>query len=140
MSPIIKTVDSLDFDHHPNFTPTDLHSRARKIHQMTKQTLFTPYTLGSLTLSNRVVLAPLTRNRAGQGFVPSEFAATYYSQRASAGLLISEATQISRQGQGYQDTPGIYTQAQIDGWRTVTDAVHAKGGKIFLQLWHVGRV
>jgi NADH:flavin oxidoreductases, Old Yellow Enzyme family len=107
---------------------------------MTDQNLFTPYTLGALTLSNRIVLAPLTRNRAGQGFVPSEFAATYYSQRASAGLLISEATQISQQGQGYQDTPGIYTQAQIDGWRTVTDAVHAKGGKIFLQLWHVGRV
>ncbi|SDB16111.1 N-ethylmaleimide reductase [Pseudomonas sp. NFACC23-1] len=107
---------------------------------MADQILFTPYTLGDLTLSNRVVLAPLTRNRAGQGFVPSEFAATYYSQRASAGLLISEASQISQQGQGYQDTPGIYTQAQIDGWRTVTDAVHAKGGRIFLQLWHVGRV
>ncbi|BBP59878.1 alkene reductase [Pseudomonas sp. St316] len=107
---------------------------------MTDQNLFTPYTLGDLTLSNRVVLAPLTRNRAGQGFVPSEFAATYYSQRASAGLLISEASQISQQGQGYQDTPGIYTQAQIDGWRTVTEAVHAEGGRIFLQLWHVGRV
>ena len=107
---------------------------------MTDQILFTPYMLGDLTLSNRVVLAPLTRNRAGQGFVPSEFAATYYSQRASAGLLISEASQISQQGQGYQDTPGIYTQAQIDGWRTVTEAVHAKGGRIFLQLWHVGRV
>ncbi|WP_053179097.1 alkene reductase [Pseudomonas kilonensis] len=107
---------------------------------MTDQILFTPYTLGDLTLSNRVVLAPLTRNRAGQGFVPSEFAATYYSQRASAGLLISEASQISQQGQGYQDTPGIYTQAQIAGWRTVTEAVHAKGGRIFLQLWHVGRV
>lgn len=107
---------------------------------MTDQNLFTPYTLGSLSLSNRIVLAPLTRNRAGEGFVPSEFAATYYSQRASAGLLISEASQISQQGQGYQDTPGIYTQAQIEGWRTVTDAVHAKGGKIFLQLWHVGRV
>ncbi|BBH33953.1 MULTISPECIES: alkene reductase [Pseudomonas] len=107
---------------------------------MTDRNLFTPHKLGDLTLSNRVVLAPLTRNRAGQGFVPSEFAATYYSQRASAGLLISEASQISQQGQGYQDTPGIYTQAQIDGWRTVTDAVHAKGGRIFLQLWHVGRV
>jgi N-ethylmaleimide reductase len=107
---------------------------------MTNETLFEPYTLGSMTLSNRVVLAPLTRNRAGAGFVPSEFAATYYSQRASAGLLISEATQISQQGQGYQDTPGIYTQAQIDGWRKVTKAVHAKGGRIFLQLWHVGRV
>ncbi|NUA30598.1 alkene reductase [Cupriavidus basilensis] len=107
---------------------------------MTDKTLFKPYMLGSLTLSNRVVLAPLTRNRAGAGFVPGELAATYYSQRVSAGLLISEATQISQQGQGYQDTPGIYTQAQIDGWHQVTDAVHAKGGRIFLQLWHVGRV
>ncbi|WP_421560349.1 alkene reductase [Pseudomonas sivasensis] len=107
---------------------------------MNDKSLFEPYTLGSLTLSNRIVMAPLTRNRAGEGFIPSEFAATYYGQRASAGLLISEATQISQQGQGYQDTPGIYTQAQIEGWRKVTDAVHAKGGRIFLQLWHVGRV
>ncbi|KAA8553995.1 MULTISPECIES: alkene reductase [Pseudomonas] len=107
---------------------------------MTEKNLFETYTLGSLTLSNRVVLAPLTRNRADAGFVPSKFAATYYSQRASAGLLIAEATQISQQGQGYQDTPGIYSQAQIDGWREVTAAVHAKGGRIFLQLWHVGRV
>lgn len=107
---------------------------------MNDKTLFEPYTLGSLTLSNRIVMAPLTRNRAGEGFVPSEFAATYYSQRASAGLLISEASQISQQGQGYQDTPGIYTQAQIDGWRKVTEAVHERGGRIFLQLWHVGRV
>ncbi len=107
---------------------------------MTQKSLFEPYALGSLTLSNRIVLAPLTRNRARAGFVPSELAPTYYSQRASAGLLIAEATQISQQGQGYQDTPGIYTQAQIDGWRQVTDAVHAKGGRIFLQLWHVGRI
>lgn len=107
---------------------------------MTQKSLFEPYALGSLTLSNRIVLAPLTRNRARAGFVPSELAPTYYSQRASAGLLIAEATQISQQGQGYQDTPGIYTQAQIDGWRPVTDAVHAKGGRIFLQLWHVGRI
>ncbi|HBP31344.1 MAG: alkene reductase [Advenella sp.] len=107
---------------------------------MTQKSLFAPYALGSLTLSNRIVLAPLTRNRARAGFVPSELAPTYYSQRASAGLLIAEATQISQQGQGYQDTPGIYTQAQIDGWRQVTDAVHAKGGRIFLQLWHVGRI
>lgn len=107
---------------------------------MNDKSLFEPYTLGSMTLSNRVVMAPLTRNRAGAGFVPNELAATYYSQRASAGLLISEATQISQQGQGYQDTPGIYTQAQVDGWHKVTDAVHAKGGRIFLQLWHVGRV
>jgi N-ethylmaleimide reductase len=102
--------------------------------------LFEPYSAGSLTFSNRVVLAPLTRNRAGAGQVPSEFAATYYGQRASAGLLVSEATQVSRQGQGYQDTPGIYSQAQIDGWRKVTEAVRAKGGRIFVQLWHVGRV
>lgn len=107
---------------------------------MTEKTLFEPYALGPLTLANRIVMAPLTRNRAGKGFVPSEFAATYYSQRASAGLLISEATQISQQGQGYQDTPGIYSQAQIDGWRVVTEAVHAKGGRIFAQLWHVGRI
>lgn len=107
---------------------------------MTDNALFEPYQLGSLTLSNRIVMAPLTRNRAEAGFVPSRFAATYYSQRASAGLLIAEATQISRQGQGYQDTPGIYTPAQVEGWRQVTQAVHAKGGKIFLQLWHVGRV
>ncbi|MGE8566667.1 MAG: alkene reductase [Achromobacter sp.] len=107
---------------------------------MTDNALFQPYQLGPLTLSNRIVMAPLTRNRAEAGFVPSQFAATYYGQRASAGLLIAEATQISRQGQGYQDTPGIYTPAQIEGWRQVTQAVHAKGGKIFLQLWHVGRV
>lgn len=107
---------------------------------MTEKTLFEPYALGHLTLANRIVMAPLTRNRADKGLVPSEFAAEYYSQRASAGLLISEATQISQQGQGYQDTPGIYSPAQIDGWRAVTDAVHAKGGRIFAQLWHVGRI
>lgn len=107
---------------------------------MTDKTIFAPYTLGSLTLSNRIVMAPLTRNRAGADLVPNELAATYYAQRASAGLLITEATQVSAQAQGYQDTPGLYTQAQIDGWRKVTDAVHAKGGRIFVQLWHVGRV
>lgn len=107
---------------------------------MIEKNLFEPYTLGSLTLSNRIVMAPLTRNRAGAGLVPSELAATYYSQRASAGLIIAEATQISPQAQGYQDTPGVYTQPQIDGWRKVTEAVHAEGGKIFLQMWHVGRV
>lgn len=107
---------------------------------MTDNTIFEPFTLGSLKLSNRIVMAPLTRNRAGSGLIPSELAATYYSQRASAGLLITEATQVSAQAQGYQDTPGLYTQPQIDGWRKVTDAVHAKGGRIFVQLWHVGRV
>jgi N-ethylmaleimide reductase len=107
---------------------------------MTNKTLFEPYTLGSLTLSNRIVMAPLTRNRAGQGFVVGDLNAEYYGQRASAGLIITEATQISHQGQGYQDTPGIYTKAQIEGWRKITSAVHEKGGHIFLQLWHVGRI
>jgi N-ethylmaleimide reductase len=85
-------------------------------------------------------MAPLTRNRAAAGLVPSEFASTYYAQRASAGLIITEATQVSVQAQGYQDTPGLYTPEQIAGWREVTDAVHAKGGRIFVQLWHVGRI
>ncbi|SEB25766.1 alkene reductase [Variovorax sp. YR216] len=107
---------------------------------MTDMTLFEPYALGPLTLPNRIVMAPLTRNRAGSGLVPGELAAAYYAQRTSAGLLITEATQVSAQAQGYQDTPGLYTQAQIAGWRKVTDAVHAKGGRIFVQLWHVGRV
>lgn len=106
----------------------------------THTTLFQPYTLGSLTLSNRIVMAPLTRNRASAGLVPSALAAIYYAQRASAGLIITEATQVSAQAQGYQDTPGLYTQAQIDGWRKVTDAVHKQGGRIFVQLWHVGRI
>jgi N-ethylmaleimide reductase len=107
---------------------------------MSKKALFEPYKLGPLTLANRIVMAPLTRNRAGAGLVPSELAATYYAQRASAGLIITEATQVSAQAQGYQDTPGLYTPEQIAGWRQVTDAVHAKGGRIFVQLWHVGRV
>jgi len=107
---------------------------------MSDKTLFDSYRLGDLTLPNRIVMAPLTRNRAGIGLTPTELTATYYSQRASAGLLITEATQVSEQAQGYQDTPGIYTQAQIDGWRKVTEAVHANGGRIFVQLWHVGRI
>ena len=107
---------------------------------MTSNTLFEPYALGAITLSNRIVMAPLTRNRAGEGFVPGDLNAEYYGQRASAGLIITEASQISQQGQGYQDTPGIYTQAQIDGWRKITAAVHEKGGRIVLQLWHVGRI
>lgn len=107
---------------------------------MTDTDLFSPYDLGGLTLSNRIVMAPLTRNRAGAGLVPSQFAADYYAQRASAGLIITEATQVSIQAQGYQDTPGLYTPGQVTGWRKVTDVVHAKGGRIFVQLWHVGRV
>lgn len=107
---------------------------------MTDKSLFEPYELGSLLLSNRIVMAPLTRNRAGSDLVPGALAAKYYAQRASAGLIITEATQVSEQAQGYQDTPGLYTPEQIAGWRAVTDAVHAKGGRIFVQLWHVGRV
>lgn len=102
--------------------------------------LFDSYRLGAITLSNRIVMAPLTRNRAAPGFVPADITAQYYAQRASAGLIITEASQISQQGQGYQDTPGIYSDAQVQGWKTVTDAVHAKGGRIAIQLWHVGRV
>lgn len=104
------------------------------------RTLFDSVKLGDITLSNRIAMAPLTRNRAVAGFVPNPLAAEYYAQRATAGLLISEATQISQQGQGYQDTPGIYSDAQVEGWKAVTSAVHAKGGRIFAQLWHVGRV
>jgi N-ethylmaleimide reductase len=99
-----------------------------------------PYTMGGLKLSNRTVMAPLTRNRAVEGFVPNPLAIEYYGQRASAGLLITEASQVSQQGQGYQDTPGIYTKEQVAGWRKVTDRVHKDGGKIFIQLWHVGRI
>ena len=103
-------------------------------------TLFDPIDLGAIPLSNRIVMAPLTRSRAVEGEVPNPLAAEYYAQRASVGLIVSEATQISRSGQGYPNTPGIFTEAQIAGWKTVTEAVHGKGGKIVAQLWHVGRV
>ncbi|MBV8624223.1 MAG: alkene reductase [Herbaspirillum sp.] len=102
--------------------------------------LFKPVQLGAIQLQNRIVMAPLTRSRAQAGDVPSELTAEYYAQRASAGLIIAEATQISPQGKGYAFTPGIYDQAQVAAWKKVTDAVHAKGGHIFLQLWHVGRI
>jgi N-ethylmaleimide reductase len=103
--------------------------------------LFEPFKLGPLTLPNRLVMAPLTRNRAvPPGMVPGPLAAEYYSQRASAGLLVTEASQVSQQGQGYQDTPGIYSREQVAGWRKVTDRVHERGGRIFIQIWHVGRV
>jgi len=104
------------------------------------QALFEPTRAGALNLANRIVMAPLTRNRAGPGLEPGPFALEYYAQRASAGLIIAEATQISAQAQGYAATPGCYTQAQIRGWKRVTDAVHAKGGTIVVQLWHTGRV
>jgi len=101
--------------------------------------LFDPVQAGDLALANRIVMAPLTRNRAPNA-VPRDITATYYAQRASAGLLITEATAISQQGQGYADVPGLYGSEQLDAWKRVTDAVHAEGGKIVVQLWHVGRV
>src|ERR1700738_5147683 len=110
-------------------------------HEMSKPTkLFEPYKLGPLTLPNRLVMAPLTRNRAVAGMVPSPLAIEYYGQRASAGLLVTEASQVSQQGQGYQDTPGIYSREQVAGWRKVTDRVHERGGRIFIHIWHVGRI
>ena len=104
------------------------------------KTLFDPIRIGDLDLRNRIVMAPLTRNRAAPGQVPSELAVEYYRQRASAGLIITEASQVSPEGQGYLDTPGIYAAEQVKGWRRVTDAVHAEGGRIIVQLWHVGRI
>ena len=102
--------------------------------------VFAPYQLGPLHLPNRLVMAPMTRNRAGAGEVPGPLNATYYAQRASAGLIITEGTQVSQQGQGYPGTPGIFNPAQVAGWTLVTQGVHAAGGRIFAQLWHVGRI
>ncbi|MBW6492309.1 MAG: alkene reductase [Lentimicrobium sp.] len=102
--------------------------------------LLDSYKLGNLNLKNRLVMAPLTRRRAGEGCVPVEMNALYYAQRSSAGLIIAEASQISPQGVGYMNTPGIHSPEQVTGWKKVTEAVHAKGGLIFLQLWHVGRL
>jgi N-ethylmaleimide reductase len=107
---------------------------------MARPDLFTPLELGPLLLPNRIVMAPMTRNRAGAGNVPTALAVEYYVQRASAGLIVTEATQVSPQGVGYPGTPGIHDDAQVEGWRRVTDAVHGAGGRIFLQLWHVGRI
>lgn len=102
--------------------------------------LLQPLTLGKVLAPNRVIMAPLTRCRAADGFVPTALMAEYYAQRASAGLIISEATPVSPFGHGYPHTPGIYTARQVDGWRRVTDAVHRAGGRIVMQLWHVGRI
>lgn len=102
--------------------------------------LFTPIKLGDLALKNRIIMAPLTRCRAVDNRVPNDLMVEYYQQRASAGLIISEATSISAQGVGYPNTPGIWSEAQIAGWQKVTDAVHSKNSKILLQLWHVGRL
>jgi len=104
-------------------------------------TLFDPITVGDIALPNRIIMAPLTRARAiGGGRVPNALMAQYYVQRASAGLILSEATSVTPQGVGYADTPGIWSDEQVAGWKLVTDAVHQAGGRIFLQLWHVGRI
>ncbi len=108
--------------------------------QRDTELLFSHYNLGGLDLPNRIVMAPLTRSRAAEGGVPTPLMAEYYAQRASAGLIISEAAQICAEGQGYEGTPGIYTETQIAGWELLTHAVHTCGGRIFLQLWHVGRI
>lgn len=102
--------------------------------------LFEPVILGELSLPNRIIMAPMTRCRAGEERIPNALMASYYAQRASAGLMLTEATVVSAQGIGYTGTPGIWSQAQVAGWRLVTAAVHAAGGRIALQLWHVGRI
>jgi 2,4-dienoyl-CoA reductase-like NADH-dependent reductase (Old Yellow Enzyme family) len=103
-------------------------------------TLFDPLILGGLTLPNRIIMAPLTRSRSGASRVPNALMAEYYAQRATAGLIISEATSVCPQGVGYADTPGLWSDEQVQGWKLVTKAVHAAGGRIFAQLWHVGRI
>ncbi len=102
--------------------------------------LFDPLQLGDIKLHNRIIMAPLTRCRASEGRVPNKLMAEYYAQRASAGLILTEATSVTPMGVGYPDTPGIWSEEQVEGWKLVTKAVHDKGGRIFLQLWHVGRV
>lgn len=102
--------------------------------------LFDPIKLGDIELMNRIIMAPMTRARASEGRMPNDLMRMYYCQRASAGLIVAEATSVSPQGVGYAHTPGIWSSAQVDAWRTITEAVHAKGGRIVLQLWHVGRV
>jgi N-ethylmaleimide reductase len=107
---------------------------------MNSKILFSPITIGDLKLPNRMIMAPLTRRRATEGNMPTSLMATYYEQRASAGLIISEATPISLQAIGYNNLPGIFTQTQVEAWEKVTTSVHRKGGRIFMQLWHVGRI
>lgn len=102
--------------------------------------LFDPIKIGDLTLPNRIFMAPLTRSRAGTERIPNELMAKYYAQRASAGLILTEATSVTPMGVGYADTPGIWSEEQVKGWKLVTEAVHKAGGHIFLQLWHVGRI
>jgi 2,4-dienoyl-CoA reductase-like NADH-dependent reductase (Old Yellow Enzyme family) len=115
-------------------------SSKRSIQRKYMPSLFTPLQLGDLTLPNRIVMAPLTRCRAVEDRVPNALMKEYYLQRASAGLIISEATAVTPKGVGYPATPGIWSEAQIEGWREIAEAIHQAGGRIFLQLWHVGRV
>ena len=102
--------------------------------------LFDPLTVGDLVLPNRILMAPLTRCRASEGRVPNALMVEYYVQRASAGLIFSEATSVTPMGVGYPDTPGIWSREQIEGWKLITKAVHDAGGRILMQLWHVGRI
>ena len=106
---------------------------------MTSQALFQPFTLHDLTLPNRIVLAPMTRSRAGAGRIPNALMAEYYQQRSSAGLIITEATTISEEANGWIESPGIYTDEMTEGWKPIVNAAHGKGAAIFLQLWHMGR-
>jgi N-ethylmaleimide reductase len=120
---------------------TTLIAPAAAAQKTAVEPLFEPVRLGRYDLPHRMVMAPLTRSRARQpGNVPSALNACYYAQRASAALIVTEATQVSQQGQGYAWTPGIHSREQVEGWRLVADAVHKAGGLIFLQLWHVGRI
>ncbi|MDD1698132.1 MAG: alkene reductase, partial [Methanoregula sp.] len=107
---------------------------------MNMMSLLSSYKLGDLTFHNRMVMAPMTRCRAIEGNIPGPLAVTYYTQRASAGLIITEGSQVSPQGVGFNRSPGIYSPEQVAGWKRITDAVHREGGHIFLQLWHVGRM
>lgn len=109
-------------------------------HEEKVSILFNPLKIGDLTLKNRIVMAPMTRSRANELNIQSDIAVTYYEQRATAGLIITEGTQVSQQGVGYINTPGIHTKEQVESWKKVTEAVHNNGGLIFAQLWHVGRV
>src|SRR6202142_3129532 len=120
---------------------TPVFAETVALEKTTTERLFEPFRLGRYTLPHRIIMAPLTRSRARQpGNVPTSMNACYYAQRASAALIISEATQVSMQGQGYAWTPGIHSREQVQGWRLVTDTVHEAGGLMFMQLWHVGRI
>src|SRR4249919_1883278 len=121
-------------------SPDHVAGEERHFERTLMPSLFTPLQLGALELPNRILMAPLTRARAGRDSVPNELMARYYAQRAGAGLIISEATGISREGLGWPNAPGLWNQDQVDGWKSVTRAVHREGGRIVAQLWHMGRL